>query len=354
MRMKKGKKIGIAVTGLVLAAVLAVVFYVNDYYHSDENVKEYLQGKGEADVSEIADGLYIDGPGKEDAVIFYPGAKVEYTAYLPLFYGLAEQGIDCFLIKMPCNLAILGQNKARDIMAAYEYKHWYLSGHSLGGAMAASWAAGYPEGLDGLILLAAYPTKDLAGEPLCVLSVYGSEDGVLNMEKLEEGRSFMPEEYTELCIEGGNHAGFGNYGKQEGDGEAGIRPEDQQKQTVEAIVEMIEGKKETKQDEKGIGYQQITAQEAKRIMDEEPDICILDVRTQKEYDSGHIKAAACLPNEEITGEPEELPDKNQKILVYCRSGSRSKQAAQKLADMGYENVLEFGGILDWPYQEMME
>lgn len=103
-----------------------------------------------------------------------------------------------------------------------------------------------------------------------------------------------------------------------------------------------------------MGYQQITVQEAKKIMDEEAGICILDVRTQEEYGSGHIKGAICLPNEGILGEPEELPDKKQKILVYCRSGNRSKQAARKLADMGYENVLEFGGIMDWPYPEMVE
>ncbi len=125
-----------------------------------------------------------------------------------------EQGVDCLLIKMPCNLAILGQNKVEDIMEAYEYKHWYLAGHSLGGAMAASYAAGHAESLDGLILLAAYPTKDLKGEQFSVLSVYGSEDGVLNVEKLEEGRLLMPAGYTELCMEGGNHAGFGNYGRQ--------------------------------------------------------------------------------------------------------------------------------------------
>ena len=83
-------------------------------------------------------------------------------------------------------------------------------------------------------------------------------------------------------------------------------------------------------------------------------LIILDVRTQEEYDSRHIKNAVCLPNEDILREPDILPDKGQQILVYCRSGNRSKQAAQKLADMGYENVLEFGGILDWPYPELVE
>ncbi len=243
-KKKKGKKIVTILTGLILIVVLAAVFYVNDYYHSDECVKEYLRGDGQTAVSETEDGLFVDGPGEEDAIIFYPGAKVEYTAYLPLFYELAGLGIDCFLVKMPCNLAILGQNKAEGIMDAYEYKHWYLSGHSLGGAMAASYAAGHPEALDGLILLAAYPTKDLAGGPVSVLSAYGSEDGVLNMEKLVEGRRFMPQEYTEICIQGGNHAGFGNYGKQKGDGEARISPDEQQKQTIDAIMQMVDGKKQ--------------------------------------------------------------------------------------------------------------
>lgn len=112
--------------------------------------------------------------------------------------------------------------------------------------------------------------------------------------------------------------------------------------------------KESVQEDAGMGYQQISPQEAKEIMDTEENVIILDVRTQEEYNSGHIKNAVCLPNEEILGEPEILPDKTQQILVYCRSGNRSKQAAGKLADMGYEKVLEFGGILDWPYQELVE
>ena len=94
--------------------------------------------------------------------------------------------------------------------------------------------------------------------------------------------------------------------------------------------------------------------QAKENMEQEENIVILDVRTREEFDTGHIKGAICLPNEEIVEAPEVLPDKEQKILIYCRSGKRSKQAAQKLADMGYEKVLEFGGIMDWPYQELVE
>ena len=338
--------------GVIL--LITTLWYVNDYYHTDENVQEYLQTKETVSVTEMSDGLYLDGSGDNAVMIFYPGAKVEYTAYLPLLSDLAERGIDCFLIKMPCNLAFFGQNKAKKIMDSYEYDHWYLSGHSLGGAMAASYASGHLESLNGLVLLAAYPTKSLKSDSFSVLSLYGSEDGVLNMEKVEEGNSYMPADYTEICIEGGNHALFGNYGEQKGDHTAKISREEQQAQTVKAILNMMEAHKDQKQEEAMMTYEQISPQEAKERMDKEADVIILDVRTQEEYDSRHIKNAVCLPNEDILSEPDILPDKGQHILVYCRSGNRSKQAAQKLADMGYENVLEFGGILDWPYPELVE
>ncbi len=348
---KKKKLIFPIVLGIIIVIVMFI--YVNDYYHSDEHVQEYLNGSEEVSVLEIEDGLYLDGSGEDSALIFYPGAKVEYTAYLSLLYQLADEGIDCFLVKMPCNLAFLGQNKAEEIIDSYDYEHWYLSGHSLGGAMAASYACEHLEGLDGLALLASYPTKSLESDTFAVVSVYGSEDGVLNMDKVKEGRGLMPSDYTEVCIEGGNHALFGDYGKQDGDHDAVISKEEQQEQTVSAILQMT-GNHRDQKEEAEMAYQQITQKKAKQIMDRDTDIVILDVRTQEEYDSGHIKDAVCLPNENIISEPDVLPDKAQKILVYCRSGNRSKKAAQKLADMGYENILEFGGILDWPYAEMVE
>lgn len=198
----KKKKVFLPIAAGILLFI-AVFLYVNDYYHSDESVQKYLRGEGSISATKIKEGLYLDGPGEDYAMIFYPGAKVEYTAYLPLFHKLAEQGIDCFLMKMPCNLAVLGQNKAEKIIDSYDYEHWYLSGHSLGGAMAASYASEHLEALDGLVLLAAYPTKSLKSETFSVVSIYGSEDGVLNMEKVKAGTAFMPDDYTEVCIEGG-------------------------------------------------------------------------------------------------------------------------------------------------------
>ena len=236
---KKNRIIILSIIMLLLLTGLGTVTYINDYYHSTQGNEVYLENSELVEVSEIKEGLFFDGIGTEKALIFYPGAKVEYTAYVPLFYALVEQGIDCFVVKMPENLAILGMNRAEEIMAEYSYDNWYLSGHSLGGAMAAGFAADNGEKLDGLVLLAAYPTANLPETDFSVISIYGSEDRVLNMESFTSGREYMPTNYTELCIEGGNHAWFAYYGEQEGDGTAVISKEEQQAQTVDAIVKMI-------------------------------------------------------------------------------------------------------------------
>ena len=98
-------------------------------------------------------------------------------------------------------------------------------------------------------------------------------------------------------------------------------------------------------------YQQVDAETAKKLMDTEDDYVILDARTQAEYDEGHIPGAILIPHDTVTTAAEDaLPDKGQLILVYCRSGNRSKQASQTLVGLGYTNVVEFGGINSWPYE----
>ena len=102
-------------------------------------------------------------------------------------------------------------------------------------------------------------------------------------------------------------------------------------------------------------YRQITMEEAAKRMEQEPAAIILDVRRPEEFQAGHIPGAINIPNETIGAEAlPQLPDKDQTILVYCRSGNRSKQASEKLAELGYTQVLEFGGILDWPGQVVTE
>ena len=116
-------------------------------------------------------------------------------------------------------------------------------------------------------------------------------------------------------------------------------------------VMMLTACGQDKENNQGAAYLNITAEEAKEIIDSQEGYIILDVRTQEEYDQGHIPGAIVIPHEEIADKAEEvLTDKDQLILVYCRSGRRSKLAAEALVELGYTNIKEFGGIIDWPYE----
>ena len=206
------------------------------YYHADASAWAALESDGTVTVTRTDYGWLFDGPSESDALIFYPGGKVEETAYAPLLHFLAEKGLDSCLVKMPFRLAVFGTDQAKDLISRYDYTHWYIGGHSLGGAMAANYAAGHGEQLSGVVLLAAYPTKQLDDSLLATI-IYGSEDGVLNRKKLAEGDKYLPESVETYVIEGGNHAQFGNYGEQKGDGKAAISAGEQQRQTVELIIE---------------------------------------------------------------------------------------------------------------------
>ena len=229
------KKVKIAIAIALLLIVGFGVFYINDYYHAEKIATDSLNSSDNVSVVKTSNGLLLDGPGNDTALIFYPGAKVEYTSYSPLFMNLSEDGIDCYLVEMPFNLAFLGQNSADEIIDEGNYSHYFISGHSLGGAMAASYVNSTNR-TDGLILFASYSTSEIE-KP--VLSIYGSEDNVLNMEKYDESISFIDDNLTELEIDGGNHAQFAYYGNQSGDGIAKISAQSQQKQSENAIIDFI-------------------------------------------------------------------------------------------------------------------
>ena len=218
---------------IVIVLVLACAWYLLDCYEATDRADEHLLNTADVIVSGTEYGLEFDGPG-DDALIFYPGGKVEYTAYAPLMRELAEEGIDCYLVKMPGNLAFFGVNRADSIMEGFPHDKWYIGGHSLGGVAASMYAADHD--LDGLVLLASYSTKEI-DEP--AISIYGSNDGVLDLEKYEKAKSNLPADLKEVVINGGNHAQFGDYGEQAGDGKATITAEEQQRQTAEEIVKFF-------------------------------------------------------------------------------------------------------------------
>ena len=237
--MKK-KVIGVLLV-LVFALGVGGFVYINDYYHADN---EAMAVMGSAETDEVIvtekDGMAVFLPrgGSDTGLIFYPGGKVEYSAYAPLLYRCAELGITCVLVEMPGNLAVLDINAADGIQERYTHvNEWYLAGHSLGGAMASSYLASHAEEYEGMILLGAYATEPLQYER--VLSIYGSEDRVLDMEQYEANRANLPADYTELIIDGGCHAYFGAYGAQEGDGVPTITAEEQWELTAQAIAQFV-------------------------------------------------------------------------------------------------------------------
>ena len=224
-RRKKWLVAGGAV--LLILAILAGAFlwYVSDYYRAEDVALEVLaQDNG---ISQ-RDNLTILSPTAptETAIIFYPGAKVEAEAYLPLLDQIRQTGVTCILVHMPFNMAIFDANAAEEVISQFpEFQHWYVAGHSMGGAMASKFASDHPDQVDGLILMGAYIYGNYPDEK--ALTIYGS----LN-QSVEDHI-----DYTEniVEIEGGNHAQFGNYGPQKGDLPATISAEEQQAQTVAAI-----------------------------------------------------------------------------------------------------------------------
>ena len=231
------------VLGVLLAVLTAFFIYTGIYYHADTAAIDAFASMDKVDISEDDEGNLVFKPKDKDALagfIFYPGGKVEHTAYQPLMAALAERGILSVLVEMPFNLAVFDIDAADGIKERFpEISDWYIGGHSLGGSMAASYLEERANEFSGLVLLASYSTADLSQTELSVLSVYGSEDGVLNMESYLENKANLPKGFTELIIEGGCHAYFGMYGEQDGDGKARISCEEQIFITADAIFRFV-------------------------------------------------------------------------------------------------------------------
>lgn len=227
---------------VVLGALIGGLIYVNDYYRANnEAIAIFAERYESVNRVELDNGIAYEPSENEKQIgfIFYPGGKVEYTAYEPLMLELADEGVLCVLIEMPFNLAVLGVNSADSVFDLYpEVESWYIGGHSLGGSMAASYLASNSEKLSGLILLGSYSTDRVE---LPTLSIYGSNDGVMNREKYDKYKENLVS-LTEFVIEGGNHAYFGMYGEQSGDGNADISVIDQTDMTATLILDFVVNK----------------------------------------------------------------------------------------------------------------
>ena len=236
MQVKKWLKVTLISLGSSVVLLAAVFWiYVSDYSRADDLAVAALADANAQ--TQTQDGnltiLTPDIPG-DTGLIFYPGGKVEAAAYLPLLEKLRSKGVTCVLVEMPFNLAVFRSGAADGVFEKVPgIAHWYIGGHSLGGAMASSYAAKHPDKVKGLILLGAYVYGDVS--PAAALTIYGSEDHVLNQAKIDYSENVH-------VISGGNHGQFGNYGLQKGDGTASITREEQQTETVDLIVDFIKSR----------------------------------------------------------------------------------------------------------------
>ena len=229
----------VAIVALTLLAS-AFIVWASDAYSPTDIALQALNSDSEVYVS-AENGWVIfypaDTPRPKTGFVFYPGGKVDYRAYAPAMKMIAAEGYFVALVPAPLNLAFFDVNAAARVEAAYpEISNWFVGGHSLGGVAASSYAASHSDIL-GVVFWASYPADTALKEKnIPAVSIYGTRDGLASEEQLDQVRELLPADAQYVVIEGGNHAQFGAYGPQAGDGEATIPADEQWSQAVLATV----------------------------------------------------------------------------------------------------------------------
>jgi len=232
---------------LVLGTMLTVLalMYLRPLVADDVAVDATSATSGVEVDESMSEIRFVPSDPKGTGLVFYPGAKVDPRAYSRLLRPLAEAGYTVVVVKFPYNLAVFGIDAADSVNGDDDgIDRWIVGGHSLGGAMAASYAGDTRGELAGLLLWAAYPAPGISGsegfDGLDVTSVYGTEDQLATVADIEQSRSQLPADTTFVPVEGGIHAYFGDYGSQSGDGTAAISREDAQQQILDATLEQLD------------------------------------------------------------------------------------------------------------------
>nr|WP_304970209.1 alpha/beta hydrolase [Romboutsia ilealis] len=238
-RFKKNIKFGLCV--LVIIFCMGLINWIGTAYKPGQLALDSLVSDDKVEIT--VDGNITFTPKGTEATkgfILYPGAKVDAKAYAPLCRKIAENGYEVVILDMYLNFAMLSPNKAEKIIKEHEnIKSWVVGGHSLGGVVASRFAANNIN-VDGVVLLASYPSNDdLKQLGKDVVSIWGSKDGVINFENLIESKEKLPKDTTYVEIEGANHSQFADYGKQKGDYDALISEEEQLEITSNSIVKLL-------------------------------------------------------------------------------------------------------------------
>lgn len=241
LKLKKFvKAVLFLVLALIFLALTVAGFYAGkNNYHANASVSEDLTSTDLVTVSETKNCIVFTPKKnkKKVGLVFYPETLVEARAYIPLCKQLAVEGVQVLLVEMPLENSYLMKNAAQDaIDQVPKIEKWYLAGHGQGGQVVAQFAAAHPKELKGVFLLGTYSKADLRKTKLKVVSIYGSEDRLLDMEQYQKSQKRLPKKTEEYVVSGGNHAYFGYYGTQKGDGEATITAEDQIVQTATVLL----------------------------------------------------------------------------------------------------------------------
>lgn len=236
---------------LVVMVLIALMTIGSILYTFSSNAapEATAAAQGGPQVTVTLDGFYtfapagsqVDAAKAHTGFIFYPGGFVDPVAYALYASALAASGYSTFITPMPLDLAVLNPNAAQVIIDAHpEITTWVIGGHSLGGAMAGQFVAAHPDLIHGLVLLGAYPNADLSGWGGLATSIYGTNDGIATPAQVQAAANILPAGTPFVPIEGGNHAQFGDYGAQRGDGAATISAEGQLAQAVEATLMLLD------------------------------------------------------------------------------------------------------------------
>ena len=242
MKNKTLKKLGFIVLGLIIVALIFIVAFFTTSYEPSTQAMANLEDSTLVDVTE--NNFISFTPENTTAttgLIIYPGAKVEPEAYAPLANKIAQAGYEVIITPMPLNFAIFDSNAADEVISKFpNIKNWVISGHSLGGVMAAKYAS-ENSNIKGVIFYASYPQGDeLKNSNIEVASIYGSLDGVADLEKIIGSKDLLPTSTTFVEITGGNHAQFGSYGEQSGDNPAEISADEQVEKAANASIELLD------------------------------------------------------------------------------------------------------------------
>lgn len=244
--MKEFYKISIGFLALLLLlGVGGVVYWNSRTYPAGETALGALRTDSEISVVEGPDWIAFqpgNTPPSNDGFVFYPGGGVDFRAYAPVLRMVAERGFLVVLIRVPLNLAFFDVNAADEVISKFpDVDRWAVGGHSLGGVAASSYASSHSESIEGVVLWASYPANDsLRASGVAVASIHGTLDGLATVRDIEASKDLLPEDTDFIPIEGGNHAGFADYGFQEGDNPARITPEEQWRLVAEATVNFLE------------------------------------------------------------------------------------------------------------------